>query len=110
MVDRLRILPSGRRAKWVVLAVWLLAVAGLAPLQAKLQDATTNDPATFLPSSSESTRVLHTLQDRFRNGRTTPALVVYRRDAGLTSADTAAAEAQLARLRANLPPETLPPT
>ena len=82
MIDRLRTLPAGRRAKWVTLLVWLAAAGALGPYQAKLQQATTNDPASFLPASAESTKVVEMLRHRFANGRTTPALIVWRRDGG----------------------------
>jgi RND superfamily putative drug exporter len=103
-------LPAGRRAKWVVLATWLVAAAALGPLQARLQDATKNDPASFLPASAESTRVLTTLRDRFTNGRTTPAIVVAQRAGGLTARDLASVRADLRELRASLPDDVLPPT
>jgi RND superfamily putative drug exporter len=102
--------PAGRRAKWVVLAAWLVAAAALGPLQAKLQDATKNDPASFLPASAESTRVLTTLWERFTNGRTTPAIVVVRRAGGLTARDLAAVRGDLRALRASRPDDVLPPT
>ena len=110
MIDSLRTLPAGRRARWVILAVWLVAAAALGSFQAKLQDATTNDPASFLPASSESTQVLHLLQDRFRNGRTTPALLVWQREDGLTARDRAAIRTTLAGVRGLDLSGALPPT
>ena len=68
----------------MILLVWLAAAGALGPYQAKLQQATTNDPASFLPASAESTKVVETLRQRFANGRTTLALIVWRRDGGLT--------------------------
>ena len=103
-------LPAGRRAKWVVLLVWIAAAGALGPYQAKLQDAAKNDPASFLPASAESTRTLQTLRDRFTNGRTTPALVVWRRAGGLTAADRRAVSAAVAKIRRLRLPETLPPS
>ncbi len=110
MIDSLRTLPAGRRARWAILAVWLVAAAALGSFQAKLQDATTNDPASFLPASSESTQVLHLLQDRFRNGRTTPALLVWQREDGLTARDRAAIRTTLAGVRGLDLSGALPPT
>ncbi|HEY6015736.1 MAG TPA: MMPL family transporter [Gaiellaceae bacterium] len=103
-------LPAGRRAKWVVLLVWIAAAGALGPYQAKLQDAAKNDPASFLPASAESTRTLQTLRDRFTNGRTTPALVVWRRTGELTAADRRAVAAAVAEIRRLRLPETLPPS
>src|SRR5690349_6253253 len=67
-------------------------------------------PATFLPASAESTRVLQTLRDRFTNGRTTPALVVWSRHDGLTAADRRAAATVVARIRQLQIPNTLSPS
>jgi RND superfamily putative drug exporter len=109
VIDRLRTLPAGRRAKWTILVVWLVAAGALGPFQAKLQQATTNDPASFLPASAESTKVVETLRQRFTNGRTTPALIVWRRDGGLTENDRRAISADVTDIRKLRLEETLPP-
>jgi len=110
VIDRLRTAPAGRRAKWIVLVVWVAAAAGLGQYQAKLQDATKNDPATFLPASAESTRVLQTLRDRFTNGRTTPAILVWSRSGGLTPADRGTVASVVERIRRLRLVHTLPPS
>ncbi|MFM8527400.1 MAG: hypothetical protein ACKOBH_04720 [bacterium] len=46
---------AGRRTKWVVLAVWVIAAFLLGPLQPELQKNTTNENSDFLPKASEST-------------------------------------------------------
>jgi hypothetical protein len=48
-------LPSGRVAKWVVLALWLVVVGVVAPFGGKLTGALKNDAAAWLPTNSEST-------------------------------------------------------
>jgi RND superfamily putative drug exporter len=81
--------PAGRRAKWVVFAVWFVAIfvaAGPANLPGKFEDAEDNESTSYLPGDAESTAALEateTLQD----GELAPAVIVYRRDSGLTSAD-----------------------
>jgi putative drug exporter of the RND superfamily len=80
---------SGRRTKWVVIALWLVAVVALSPLGAKLADATRDETASFLPAGAESTRVQELLKDRFPGGETTIGLIVYRRAGGLSEADRA---------------------
>jgi putative drug exporter of the RND superfamily len=109
VIDRPRMLPAGRRAKWVILLLWLAAAGALGPYQAKLQQATTNDPASFLPASAESTKVVETLRQRFANGRTTPALIVWRRDGGLTDLDRRTISAVVTSIRKLRLDETLPP-
>lgn len=78
---------SARRTKWWVLAVWTLVGLGLLQFQPRLQEATTNENEEFLPASAESTEVNDLISERFRDGREVDALVVYRRDGGLTPAD-----------------------
>jgi putative drug exporter of the RND superfamily len=80
---------SGRRSKWVVLALWIVAFVALSPLGSKLADETEDDTASFLPASSESTQVVEILDERFDEGETTQGLIVYQRDGGLTAADRA---------------------
>jgi RND superfamily putative drug exporter len=55
---RLASVVTGRRAKWVVLAVWIVAVFVLTPVGSKLGDVTTDDTESFLPASAESTEVV----------------------------------------------------
>ncbi len=78
---------SGRRTKWLVIGLWLIAVVALAPLGAKLGDVTRDETASFLPAEAESTKVQELLKDRFPGGETGIGLVVYRRQGGLTEAD-----------------------
>jgi RND superfamily putative drug exporter len=80
---------TGRRSKWVVIALWIVGVFALSPLGAKLGDATRDETASFLPEGAESTRVQELLKDRFPGGETTLGLLVYRREGGLTQADRA---------------------
>ena len=80
---------AGRRTKWVVLAIWIVAFAVMMPLGAKLADETEDDTASFLPESAESTRVVELLDEKFDAGETTQGLIVYQREGGLTEADKA---------------------
>jgi RND superfamily putative drug exporter len=78
---------SGRRTKWVVLALWLVAVVAMSSFGSKLADVTTDETASFLPEDAESTQVQELLKERFPGGETTIGLIVYRRGGGLTDAD-----------------------
>jgi RND superfamily putative drug exporter len=78
---------TGRRAKWVVLAVWLVVVFAAFPLGSKLSDQTTDSTESFLPSSAESTEVVRKLEHDFPQGQTDTGIVVYRNSQGLTAAD-----------------------
>lgn len=78
---------SGRRTKWVVVGLWLVAVFAMSPLGAKLQDETQDDTVSFLPESAESTEVVNILDEEFEAGETTQGIIVYERKGGLTKAD-----------------------
>ena len=78
---------TGRRTKFVVLALWILAMVFMSPLGAKLADETRDDTASFLPESAESTEVVEKLEDDFDAGETSQGLIVYQRDGGLTAED-----------------------
>jgi putative drug exporter of the RND superfamily len=75
-LERLQALPAGRRGKWLVIGLWITAGLALGWLQPRLQAATDNDPATFLPADAESTQARAVLAERFGQGNVTPALVV----------------------------------
>jgi putative drug exporter of the RND superfamily len=80
---------TGRRTKWVVVALWFVGVFALSPLASKLADVTNDETASFLPEDAESTQVQELLKERFPGGETTIGLLVYRREGGLTDADRA---------------------
>jgi putative drug exporter of the RND superfamily len=78
---------TGRRTKWLVLVIWIIAFAAMSPLGSKLQDETEDDTASFLPASAESTRVVETLDSDFEAGETTIGLLIYENPDGLGAAD-----------------------
>jgi RND superfamily putative drug exporter len=78
---------TGRRTKWAVLALWVALAVIFSGPGSKLADETNNDTESFLPDNAESTQVLRLLNDRFAEGKTTEALVVYRRAGGLDAQD-----------------------
>ncbi|HET9974186.1 MAG TPA: MMPL family transporter [Streptosporangiaceae bacterium] len=88
--------PAGRRAKWIVLAGWLIVLALAGPLAGKLGSAEQNDAKSWLPASAESTQVLD-LQSRVQSPNVYPAVVVYDRPSGITAADRAQAAADIDR-------------
>ncbi|MEU8308520.1 MMPL family transporter [Actinomadura sp. NPDC048955] len=92
---RLAGLIAGRRTKWAVLALWVVLLAALGPLAGKLGDVEKNDAASWLPAGAESTRVVE-LQERFRKDETMLAVIVYERSGGITAADKAKAESDVA--------------
>lgn len=85
----------GRRTKWVVLVLWVAALALLGPLAGKLAGAQDNQAGSWLPASAESTMVTADL-GRFIDANSAPALVVYERSSGITPADRAKVAADAA--------------
>ncbi|MFN8216528.1 MAG: MMPL family transporter [Solirubrobacterales bacterium] len=82
-------LAAGRRAKWVVFAIWFVVIvvaAGPADLPSKFEDAENNEATSYLPGSAESTAALKATEE-LQNGEIAPAVIVFRRDSGLTPGD-----------------------
>lgn len=80
---------AGRRTKWVVFGIWFLAIfiaSGPANLPGKFEDAESNEATSYLPGSAESTDALDATES-LQDGELAPAVIVYRREAGLTAAD-----------------------
>ncbi|MDP9399870.1 MAG: MMPL family transporter, partial [Actinomycetota bacterium] len=92
-------LPAGRRAKWLVVVAWLLALVAIVggDLAGKFADAEENESASFLPGDAESTRALQ-VTERLQGGELAPTIVVYRREGGLTPQDRAAIARDIGRL------------
>jgi RND superfamily putative drug exporter len=94
---------TGRRTKWVVVGLWIVAVFALAPLGSKLADVTRDETASFLPEGAEATKVQELLKERFPGGETSNGLIVYRREGGLTAADKARIAKDAAAVDAAIP-------
>lgn len=86
---------TGRRAKYLIIAFWVLVVALAGPLAGKLTSVEKNDTKAWLPVGAESTRALD-IQASFASPNMIPAVIVYERASGLTAADTAKATADAA--------------
>jgi RND superfamily putative drug exporter len=84
---------TGRRMKWVVIGVWLLAVLATGPFQALLEERSTNSSTSFLPTGADSTEVAQILSDgkTFANGEEIPAIVVFQGESGAALSDDAKA-------------------
>ena len=80
--------PAGRRSKWIVFAIWFAAIfiASGADLPGKFEDAESNEATSYLPGDAESTAALNATES-LQKGEIAPAVIVFRRDSGLTAAD-----------------------
>jgi RND superfamily putative drug exporter len=93
-------LAAGRRAKWVVFLVWLVGIfIAVGPLQlpTKFADAENNESTSYLPGDAESTKALTATKD-LQGGELAPAVIVYYRASGLTDADRAKIQEDVARM------------
>jgi RND superfamily putative drug exporter len=80
---------AGRKAKWVVFAIWfvvIFAASGPANLPGKFEDAESNEATSYLPGDAESTHALKATES-LQDGEIAPAVIVFRRESGLTAAD-----------------------
>lgn len=81
---------SPRRARWLIPVVLLIAWLGiggaLGPFAGRLGEVATNDQASFLPRSAESTEVIDE-QKAFKQNETLPAVVVWTADGGKVTED-----------------------
>lgn len=85
-------LLSGRVAKWVISALWIALLVPAVMLAGKLGEVEQNDSSAWLPTNAESTAVVDRA-GKFQPADTQPAIVIYDRPAGVTSADMAKAQA-----------------
>ena len=92
--------PSGRRARWAVLGLWIVLLALAAPLSGRLEKVQTSDPIAALAPAAESTRVAELVRT-LPGADQIPAVVVYERTTGLTAADQARIAEDKAALTAN---------
>jgi RND superfamily putative drug exporter len=108
-MSKLLTVASGRRAKWIVAAAWLgviFVVIG-ANLPQKYADAEQNESTSFLPGDAESTKALEAVED-LQGGETAAAVVVYRREGGLTAADRRLMASDREEFNADVPRDTTP--
>ncbi len=92
--------PAGRRAKWIVFAVWFFAIfiaAGPANLPGKFEEAENNEATSYLPGDAESTHALDATE-ALQNGEIASAVIVYRNDSGLTPANFRTIEENVAAM------------
>lgn len=79
--------------------IWIAAifVAMAANLPGKFTDAEDNESTSFLPGDAESTKALTATED-LQGGELAPAVIVFRRESGLTAADRKTIQADVAKL------------
>ena len=89
---------TGRRSKWVVVAVWAGILVVAVVFARQLTGVQNNEASSWLPSDAESTRAIERLAP-FQDPNAIPTVVVYERESGLTPEDLATAQEQAAQFR-----------
>ena len=90
MFGRLTDFVSSPRGKWMTLVVWVVVAGLLISQLPRLDEATENEQALFLPRDAEATRAYEFAREHFPSTGT-PVLIVFREPGGLGSAAYAAA-------------------
>ncbi|TDP97486.1 MMPL family transporter [Labedaea rhizosphaerae] len=96
-VGRLARIPSGRVGKWVVVALWIVAVAALAPLGGKLSSVEDNQASAWLPGDAESTKAMDVTKN-FQANDEVPTILIYEKPSGFTAEELATLGDQVKRL------------
>ncbi|WP_312882001.1 MMPL family transporter [Actinomadura alba] len=92
-LTRASVIAAGRRSRWVVIAVWLALAMLAVPLQARLSERAADESETFLVRGSESAEAKQIINERFRRGNETAAVIAYFREGGITADDGRRADA-----------------
>jgi len=91
---------AGRRSKWIVFAIWFVGIfvaVGVAKLPDKFADAESNEATSYLPGDAESTKSLDATET-LQKGEIAPAVIIYRRESGLTAADRRTIEEDVGKM------------
>ncbi|MBK5115831.1 MAG: MMPL family transporter, partial [Thermoleophilia bacterium] len=96
---RLITLPAGRKARFAIVAAWLIAIFAIlgANLPGKFADAENNESSSYLPGDAESTLALEQTE-KLTDGEQAGIVIVYRWEGGLTADDKAQIKADVATL------------
>ena len=98
-VGRLAWFPSSKVTKWFVVAFWVAMLALAFSPAGKLQGVLNNEAVAWLPADAQSTQVVQQIE-AFQSKNEFPAVMVYERPAGVTSADLQSVTAQVAQFNA----------
>ena len=97
-------IPSGRRGKWVVLAIWLIIGLFAFGTASKLYNAEQNNADAYLPHSAQSTQVIDYLEHApGAPPDTDAARVLYLDPAGVSAADRARVRSDMAAYQSTVP-------
>lgn len=90
-------LPAGRRAKFVTIALWVVALAIAVPAALGIGSVQSDEVTDQLPADADSTQVAE-LEEQLPGDGDDSVLVVFHREEGLTAGDRATADEAAAEL------------
>ena len=97
-------IPSGRRGKWVVLAVWLVIGLFAFGTASKLYNAEQNNADAYLPHSAASTQLIDYLQHApGAPPNTDSATILYVTESGIGAAEQARVAHDIAAFQSTVP-------
>jgi RND superfamily putative drug exporter len=90
LINRIAQAVSGRRARWLLLVLWIVLAGVAGSFGSKLSSVENNQAQTWLPGGAQSLRALNVATEHFGSADVSDAVIVYTRPGGLTAADKTA--------------------
>jgi RND superfamily putative drug exporter len=87
MLAALSSLTASARARWVVIGAWVVLALAMAPLQGPLQSEAADESNTFQVRGSESAEAKRTIEEKFRRGSESAAVIAYFDEGGIDTPD-----------------------
>jgi putative drug exporter of the RND superfamily len=98
LIDWVARAVSGRRARWLLLVLWIVLAGVAGSAGSKLSSVENNEAQTWLPGGAQSLQALNVATEHFGSADVSDAVIVYTRAGGLTAADKAAVRADVTSL------------
>jgi RND superfamily putative drug exporter len=87
MLAALSTLTASARARWVVIGAWVVLALAMVPLQGPLQGEAADESNTFQVRGSESAAAKRTIDEKFRRGSESVAVIAYFDAGGIDTPD-----------------------
>ena len=87
MLAALSTLTASARSRWIVIGAWVVLALAMVPLQGPLQSEAADESDTFMVRGSESAAAKHTIDEKFRRGSESAAVIAYFDEGGIDTPD-----------------------
>jgi putative drug exporter of the RND superfamily len=87
MLAALSTLTASARARWVVIGAWVVLALAMVPLQGPLQTEAADESNTFQVRGSESAEAKRVIDEKFRRGSESAAVIAYFDAGGIDTPD-----------------------